>query len=74
MATGITYVRDAGGADLGLAEAVRRGLVLGPRMQVAIQMISQTGGHGDTDPVSDEPHLCACSIRSTAFAHIADGP
>jgi imidazolonepropionase-like amidohydrolase len=47
VATGITYVRDAGGADLGLAEAVRRGLVLGPRMQIAIQMISQTGGHGD---------------------------
>lgn len=44
---GITWVRDAGGADLGVAEAVRDGLVPGPRMQIAINMISQTGGHGD---------------------------
>ena len=44
---GITSVRDAGGADLGVAEAVRRGLVLGPRMQIAITALSQTGGHGD---------------------------
>src|SRR6516225_11260126 len=27
--------------------AVERGIVVGPRMQVAISMISQTGGHGD---------------------------
>lgn len=45
--TGITWVRDAGGADLGVAQAVRDGLVPGPRMQIAISMISQTGGHGD---------------------------
>src|SRR5215475_14663803 len=44
---GITSVRDAGGADLGVAEAVRQGLVLGPRMQISISPLSQTGGHGD---------------------------
>src|SRR4051812_50140757 len=44
LALGITQVRDAGGADLGVAEAVRRGLVAGPRMQIAISMLSQTGG------------------------------
>lgn len=37
-------------------------------------MISQTGGHGDTSPVSEHPQLCACSIRSSAFSHVADGP
>jgi imidazolonepropionase-like amidohydrolase len=47
LALGITHVRDAGGADLGVAEAVRRGLVPGPRMQIAVSMLSQTGGHGD---------------------------
>lgn len=47
LALGITHVRDAGGADLGVAEAVRTGLVAGPRMQIAISMLSQTGGHGD---------------------------
>ncbi|MGY2079399.1 amidohydrolase family protein [Modestobacter sp. SYSU DS0657] len=47
LAQGITSVRDAGGADLGVAEAVRRGLTAGPRLQIAISMLSQTGGHGD---------------------------
>src|SRR3954451_11315437 len=47
LALGITSVRDAGGADLGVAEAVRSGLIAGPRMQIAISMLSQTGGHGD---------------------------
>src|ERR687884_1744963 len=47
LAQGITHVRDAGGADLGGAQAVRTGLIAGPRMQIAISMLSQTGGHGD---------------------------
>ena len=44
---GITTVRDAGGADLGVKEAQRDGLIRGPRMQISINMLSQTGGHGD---------------------------
>ena len=44
---GITTVRDAGGADLGMKQAVEDGLVPGPRMQISLGMISQTGGHGD---------------------------
>ncbi len=47
LATGITTVRDAGGADLGLKQAVADGVVAGPRMQISINMLSQTGGHGD---------------------------
>jgi imidazolonepropionase-like amidohydrolase len=44
---GITTVRDAGGADLGLKQAVEDGLLAGPRVQISISMVSQTGGHGD---------------------------
>src|SRR5919109_5650551 len=44
---GITTVRDAGGADLGIKQAVEDGLIRGPRMQIAVRMVSQTGGHGD---------------------------
>jgi|SRR5437660_224563 len=44
---GITTIREAGGADLGTKQAVEQGLVEGPRMQISITMISQTGGHGD---------------------------
>jgi imidazolonepropionase-like amidohydrolase len=45
---GITTVRDAAGADLGVKQAVADGLIAGPRMQISISMISQTGGHGDS--------------------------
>ncbi len=44
---GITTVREAGGADLGVKEARDLGYVPGPRMQVSITVLSQTGGHGD---------------------------
>jgi imidazolonepropionase-like amidohydrolase len=44
---GITTVRDAGGADLGIQQAVSDRLVPGPRLQIALRMLSQTGGHGD---------------------------
>jgi len=47
LEAGITSVRDAGGADLGVKTAVERGLISGPHMQIAIGMLSQTGGHGD---------------------------
>lgn len=45
---GITTVRDAWGADLGVKVAVERGLIEGPRMRISIAMLSQTGGHADT--------------------------
>jgi imidazolonepropionase-like amidohydrolase len=44
---GITTVRDAGGADLGIQRAVEDGLIDGPRMHIAITVLSQTAGHGD---------------------------
>ena len=47
LRTGITSVRDAAGADAGVKLAVERGVIPGPRMQISIDMISQTGGHGD---------------------------
>lgn len=44
---GITSVRDAGGADLGLKRAIEMGLVEGPRMLISITPLSITGGHLD---------------------------
>jgi imidazolonepropionase-like amidohydrolase len=44
---GITSIRDAGGADLGVKTAVETGLIAGPRMLISLTMLSQTGGHGD---------------------------
>jgi imidazolonepropionase-like amidohydrolase len=47
LAQGFTTVRDAGGADYGLREAVASGLYPGPRLLVSGRALSQTGGHGD---------------------------
>ena len=47
LATGVTTVRDAGGADLGIQQAVADGLVAGPRVLLAVNIIGQTGGHTD---------------------------
>ena len=44
---GFTTVRDAGGADHGLARAVDEGLLTGPRILFCGKALSQTGGHGD---------------------------
>ena len=52
LGAGITTVRDAGGADLGIKQAVEDGRIPGPRMQISLSMITQTGGHGDPWTVS----------------------
>ena len=44
---GFTTVRDTGGADFGLADAVEEGYLVGPRLIFGGKAISQTGGHGD---------------------------
>jgi imidazolonepropionase-like amidohydrolase len=70
---GFTTVRDAGGADWNLAEATRTDLVEGPRIFAAGRALSQTGGHGDGRPRSDELESCACSTRVGALARVVDG-
>jgi imidazolonepropionase-like amidohydrolase len=44
---GITTIRDASGADLGMQQAIEDGLIDGPAMHISIIALSQTGGHGD---------------------------
>ncbi len=44
---GITHVRDANGADLGVQTAVALGLIDGPDLDISIQALGQTGGHSD---------------------------
>jgi imidazolonepropionase-like amidohydrolase len=58
LEAGITSVRDAGGADLGVKRAVEMGLIEGPRLQISISVLSTTGGHADFWLASgDEIHL-----------------
>jgi len=70
---GITTVRDAGGSDLGVKQAVQDGLVNGPRMQISIVMLSQTGGHGDSwMPCGN--HITPRALDPGRPNHIVDGP
>ena len=45
---GITSARDAGFTDVGVKEAINQGLIKGPRLQVSINPLTITGGHGDS--------------------------
>lgn len=47
LARGITTARDCGGASLALKQAIADGTIAGPRLFIAGQALSQTGGHGD---------------------------
>ncbi|HEY2093683.1 MAG TPA: amidohydrolase family protein [Thermoanaerobaculia bacterium] len=50
---GFTTVRNVGAddyIDVGLRNAINAGIVVGPRMLVAVHAISATGGHADKDP------------------------
>lgn len=74
LAAGVTSVREAGGSDLGVKEARERGLIRGPHMQIAITILSQTGGHGDRWQV------CGGFLPGMGDAHpgrpssVVDGP
>ena len=69
---GYTTVRDAGGADYGLREAVSSGLYPGPRMLVSGRALSQTGGHGDKRRRSEWIAPVDCCVGMVGV--IADGP
>ena len=44
---GVTTIRDVGGATQTVKQLVDDGLLIGPRLKIAICMLSTTGGHAD---------------------------
>jgi imidazolonepropionase-like amidohydrolase len=70
---GITTIRDAGGSDLGIKQAVQDGLINGPRMHISIVMLSQTGGHGDSW-MPCGAHVSPRTVDPGRPNHIVDGP
>mgnify|MGYP002350581472 CR=1 FL=1 len=64
---GFTSVRDAGGADWALAQAVLDGTIDGPRLFCSGKALSQTGGHGDfrqrNGRVVDGVDNCRLAVR-----------
>ncbi|MFX1676118.1 amidohydrolase family protein [Paraburkholderia sp. A2WS-5] len=73
LSRGFTSVRDAGGADWALMQAVETGLVPGPRIFPSGKALSQTGGHGDFRPRGDLFEPCSCCFRTGAIARVVDG-
>jgi imidazolonepropionase-like amidohydrolase len=74
---GFTTVRDVGGADVGIANAIRDGLLRDvPRLYYGGRVITQTGGHGDFRPgdhALDSAVCCGCGFHSDPMAVVADG-
>jgi len=69
---GFTTVRDAAGADHGLAQAVREGVCEGPRILYSGRALSQTGGHGDVRSPGEEA-ADPCCPPLWALSRIGDG-
>jgi imidazolonepropionase-like amidohydrolase len=70
---GYTTVRDAGGADSGLVQAIEQGHIVGPRLLIAGQAITQTGGHGDPRPPHFSHGSCICCGSAGLLGYVADG-
>jgi imidazolonepropionase-like amidohydrolase len=70
LEAGFTTVRDVGASefiDVALRNAINRGDVVGPRMQVATLTVGATGGHNDLNGFSPYLHF-------EGFKGVADGP
>lgn len=70
---GFTSVRDAGGADFGLVNAIRSGLIKGPRLFHSGKALSQTGGHGDFRKANIGNDICSCACSGSHISRIANG-
>jgi imidazolonepropionase-like amidohydrolase len=74
---GFTTLRDLGGADIGLALAIKEGLLQAvPRLFYGGRVISQTGGHGDfrtSDHNLSDHQYCGCGAYVDILATVADG-
>tara|TARA_B100000686_G_scaffold349215_1_gene442048 strand:- start:4874 stop:6109 length:1236 start_codon:yes stop_codon:yes gene_type:complete len=70
---GFTSIRDLAGADWGIAEAVERKLLVGPRVFFAGRALTQTGGHGDFRRRTQGLEPCGCGNALSHSAVIADG-
>ena len=72
---GFTTVRDIGGGDWSLGQAIEHKLIRAPRFFYAGKVLSMTGGHGDFRLMSDSQHThgyCSCGSMNMGCV-IADG-
>ncbi len=68
---GITTVRDIAGNSRGIANAIKKDLLIGPRLYTSGGVLSHTGGHGDWGAKNDaEPNDYGVLIQQS---YIVDG-
>ncbi|SPJ32770.1 metal-dependent hydrolase family protein [Kushneria phyllosphaerae] len=70
---GFTTVRDVGGADRGLQQAVAEGYFEGPEVVICGKALSQTGGHTDYRGFYDERDDQYQTRRLGSLGRICDG-
>jgi imidazolonepropionase-like amidohydrolase len=70
---GFTTVRDLGGADIGLQQAVEDGTIAGPRLIICGKGFSQTGGHCDFRGRYDTRSTGWLAERLGALGRVCDG-
>jgi imidazolonepropionase-like amidohydrolase len=71
LATGYTTVRDAAGLDVGFKHAMEEELLQGPRLLLAVNIISPVGGIGDR--ISPSGHTCCVPIDPSLPEGVANG-
>jgi imidazolonepropionase-like amidohydrolase len=71
LGTGYTTVRDAAGLDAGFKQAIEEELITGPRLVLALSIISPTGGIGDR--VSPSGHSCCVPASPNVPDAVANG-
>jgi len=52
LMAGVTTARDLAGADSGFRDSLEAGVIPGPRLLIALRILSITGGHGDSRAVN----------------------
>lgn len=70
---GFTTVRDLGGADRGLQQAVEEGYFEGPRLVICGKALSQTGGHTDYRGPYDNRPVDWYANQLGSMGRICDG-
>src|ERR671923_2407775 len=71
LATGYTTVREAAGLDAGFKQAMDEGLLQGPRLLLAVNIISPIGGIGDR--ISPSGHTCCVPTDPSLPEGVANG-
>ncbi|KAJ5690417.1 hypothetical protein N7462_004809 [Penicillium macrosclerotiorum] len=70
---GFTSIRDCGGAQLALKEAIEDGVFPGPRVFISGHALSQFGGHGDLRGSHEPTECCGGTHSNNHLGRLCNG-